>query len=786
MKLLWIAAAWTAGILLANRFDLHLWQWLILLGLALLGIILFRKNPRICFSQVLIATLYLGGITLCCYPSHSSFPTPAVWNDSGIHVTLYGRVQQPALIKDRSQSFVLNVESLTIGRTGETHPVAGKVLVFAPRLLEIGFDDHIQIYGQLETAPVFETFDYRTYLEHEGIHSLLSNGEITILGAGDNSGLLALIYRLRRASLELIYSLYPDPEASLLAGILVGMEAGIAPDLKRDFNRTGTSHIIAISGFNITIIAAVFQRKFRRWLGFRLGALAALLAVGFYTVLVGADAAVLRAAIMGSLSIMGEQSGRHAHGYAALGAASIIMSMIDPYVIWDGSFQLSFSATIGLLVFSPALENWTETALLKFCSASLVTRLLPIITENVICTLAAQLTTLPLTILLFRQISLSAFLINPVILPLQPGLMITGGLSVITGLFHPFAGQPLAWLAWPFPALTIRLVRAAARLPWPAIPLTSFWRTLLLVLYPIIVFPAAAMIHMPPEKHKEQLLRMLRSLTVCLFLLATILVWHNVNSLPDANLHIYLIDNGNQATVLITSPAGRNVLVGAGDSPIKLSNELGRRLPYLQPELDWWIIGANQDNAMLAIDGIQEHFPVGGILVLTEPGSRNYRIILNEMANRGIPIQTGRPGQQMDLGDDITLNILSTGSDGSALKIQFRELRILLNFGADPFVLQNCYLEPENYAPGVFLLAESGSLAMNPTDWLSRIQPGITLISVEAGNPAGHPAPAILTTLSQHTVLRTDQHGTIHLISDGRRIWAEVERTPKSADETKQ
>jgi competence protein ComEC len=130
---------------------------------------------------------------------------------------------------------------------------------------------------------------------------------------------LERLYQLRNAFHRTVESPFPEPEASLLSGILLGIESGISPQIREAFNATGTTHIIAISGFNITIVAGLFISFFGRAFGSRRGTLAAAIGILVYAVLVGADPAVVRAAVMGGLSLLALRLGRRTHGLASLG-----------------------------------------------------------------------------------------------------------------------------------------------------------------------------------------------------------------------------------------------------------------------------------------------------------------------------------------------------------------------------------------------------------------------------------------------------------------------------------
>ncbi|MBL8051659.1 MAG: ComEC/Rec2 family competence protein, partial [Anaerolineales bacterium] len=219
--------------------------------------------------------------------------------------------------------------------------------------------------------------------------------------------------------LENTYRLFQDPEASLFAGILFGVETGLPRKLQEAFKNTGTAHIIAISGFNIAIIAGVLFSTFKYIFNERISALLAIFGIFFYAFLVGGDSAVMRAAFMGSISLFARQVGRRNAGLNALAVVALIMALINPLVLWDVGFQLSFFATLGLILYAEPFSNFTESIIAKFTKNDTST-FTKIINENIVLTFAAQLTTIPIMAYHFNRISLISFIANPFILPVQP------------------------------------------------------------------------------------------------------------------------------------------------------------------------------------------------------------------------------------------------------------------------------------------------------------------------------------------------------------------------------
>ena len=197
---------------------------------------------------------------------------------------------------------------------------------------------------------------------------------------------------------------FPQPHAALLSGILLGVDSGLPRSLQDDFRTTGTAHIIAISGFNISVVAAVLMGALGSVLGQRRARPLALLGIAAYTVLAGADASVVRAALMGALVIVAQGLGRPAQALTALIFAAVAMTAWEPRILWDVGFQLSVGATLSLLLYSQALQS-AITALAQRWAGPTGARIASALGEFTVLTAAAQVLTLPLTAYYFRQLS---------------------------------------------------------------------------------------------------------------------------------------------------------------------------------------------------------------------------------------------------------------------------------------------------------------------------------------------------------------------------------------------
>ena len=317
-------------------------------------------------------------------------------------------------------------------------------LLQAPRYGTYAYGDLIRFSGTPLEPPEFDGFSYRDYLAREGIYTLIPNAEVEVLSPGHGSPLMAALLAAKQRAQTQIAAVLPEPQSSLLTGIVLGNETGIAPDVRDAFNATGTSHVIAISGFNMTLLAGLIGRLLalilprRRWTAFLLSAAA----VALYTLFVGADPGVVRAAIMSTLLIAAPLFRRRTYVPASLAFAALLMSLADPYVLWDVGFQLSFAAVLGLALFVTPLENALRSLLARRLDPGRTETVLRLLSEPLVVSLAAQIATLPLILYYFGRLSVASVLVNALILPVQTPILLLGGTATLVGPGRAAAGGP--------------------------------------------------------------------------------------------------------------------------------------------------------------------------------------------------------------------------------------------------------------------------------------------------------------------------------------------------------
>ena len=789
MPLFWVSLGFLLGICLAHTFSISIliWSILALFG-ASLGILFSRRKfPKIYqhlrqlteklqFSPTILSLVAvfvsLGAIRyeLALPANNPSFI--GYYNDREAEYVLDGVVIEPPDKRDTYTNLRLNIRQLRVTGEGKFTPVNGTLLARVSTTTDFVYGDLIRLEGRPVTPAENEDFSYREYLAIQGIYSYLYYPSTHLLLHGQGNPIKSALFTFKQNALEKIYNLYPDPEASLMAGILLGVEAGIPPSVQEAFRLTGTSHIIVISGFNITIIAALFAVFFSRILGKGKGAIVAAIGIILYTLLVGANAAVVRAALLGLLTLLGHQFGRRQVGLNSLAFTGALMAVVTPKVLWDVSFQLSFMATLGIMLYAEPLTKWFIGLSSHFLPRERAERLAGPVGEYFLLTLAAQVTTLPVMIYYFKRISLTSLIANPLILPAQPAVMVLGGISVLSGMIFKPLGQVIAWTAWPFIAYTIRVVEWLATIPHGSIPLGQVAFPLLLLFF-VILFTLTF--------HHSQITPLIKRLTpifpLTLIAVSTILVWRAAYYAPDNRLHITILDVGTGEAVLIQSPTGRSVLINGGPSTISLSDSLGRRLPPFNRNLDWLLTADIDEEDLSGITGNLERFPTGKVLWAGNNfGTRSILDLKAEITNLAIPITRAQVGQALELGQGAKLSVIYVNQRGAVLLLQWENFSMLLPMGMDFEALENIESNSMMRNISAVLLAESGYAPLNPPDLISYLNPQVALLSVAAGDRNGLPSPETIHALEGYNLLRTDQNGWIELTTDGNALWTHVQR----------
>lgn len=785
MTIVYLGTAWLAGIWLASNFNWPVSVWFAIGALGLAGSLFARNRINLRLGLICVTAVTLGGARYITAVPTINASHIAHYNDGG-EITLTGLVVAEPDVRDRSVNLRLRAETVTLPDGVET-AVAGDVQARVFRYPEIQYGMRLQLTGRIETPPEFEDFSYKDYLARQGVYSLMNLPAVTVLAEGQGQPLYHAIFAFKSRAQAAINRLIPDPEAALLSGILLGNDNGLPPDLADAFRATGMTHIIAISGFNIAILIAVFTGLAERFLPQRQAVILALVGIVLYTLLVGADASVVRAAIMGGLYLIASRYlGRPTFAYSSLFLAGWVMTAVNPFTLWDVGFQLSFAATLGLMLYAEPFGQWTRARLLRHLSASSVNQLMGWLSEAALVTLAAQILTLPLMMFYFGQASLISFPANALILPAQPGVMIWGGLAALTGMVVPAIGQVFGWIVWLFLAYTIGLVRAFAAVPGAAVPI-NVSPTAVLVLYAIIA-GLTWLAKQDRQKRAAALARLRHNLNQRVALSGSLLgvalaaMWGA--SQPDGRLHVAFLDVGQGDAIFIQTPSGRQILVDGGNYPSLLNDRLGRQMPFWDREIDLAVATHPDADHVAGLVGLFERYRVGRLLTDgSEMGDTAvYDAVLQAAQEAGTPIQQAQAGEIIRIDDGVRLEILHPGPERDdsnrnensvSIRLVYGDFSLLLTGDAEQAGEAAMLASGRPLSALLFKAGHHGSDSSSSRPFLEAVRPQIIIISVGADNNFGHPTPEMLQRAADvgAAVLRTDELGTIEVMSDGQAMW---------------
>jgi competence protein ComEC len=800
MTLVYLTVAWLAGIVLAKAVGMP-WYALPPVGLAaFLGLLLWRDNDRVRQGSVYALMLALGAGRFLLAVPHFDETSLATYNDAG-WVTLEGVVVGEPDERETYTNLRVRAERLVLPDDTEL-AVEGLVLVQAERYPRRQYGDRVQVEGLLKTPPVLEEFSYRDYLARQGIYSLIRRAQVTLLAENQASPIRYYLFVFKRYAQSTIASILPEPQASLLTGILLGVDTGIPSDLMDDFSATGTTHIIAISGFNFTIIASILAGLARWSLGKRRAFWVAVAGVVVYTILVGASAPVVRAAIMGVLWLLAQRLGRETYAPASLAAAAFVMTVWDPDVLWDIGFQLSFAATIGLVLYTEPLEWFLERALARVTAPERAQAIVSSISEALLVTLGATVTTLPVAVYHFGRLSLVTLASNLLVLPVQSYLMMAGGLATLMGLALRPLGQAVGWIAWVFLTYTIEIVRLMARVGGGSVPVRmEGW---MVWSYYILLGGLTWWLAQPRERRRELWARFNADVhtkaivgAAAVLLILAFFAWR---ALPDGRLHVAFLDVGQGDAIFIETPSGKQMLIDGGPSEPVLLSQLGRQMPFWDRTLDVMVLTHPDVDHVTGLVGVLERYQVDRVIFRElQTDSDTYAYWLSLLESEGAEVYRGEAGLHMALDQGLEMRVLhpgatltagageSTNNHSIVARLTYGAVSVLLPGDIEAEVERQLVREhgtgPVRPVQGdaslrstVLKVAHHGSCTSTTEEFLEAVAPEIVVISVGKENDFGHPCAEVLERLGDLPTYRTDEHGTVEVISDGTRVWMSVQR----------
>jgi len=592
-------------------------------------------------------------------------------------------------------------------------------------------------------------FDNRNYLRGKGIgaETFAEGKDVKLVGEYPVNPLFALGYSVKMWIVNAIKAYLPEQNAALLNSMLIGYTDEVDEQTKQDFNTAGLTHLMAVSGMNVTfvLLPILFLAKKLRQNRKRAGIIG-LGTLFIFLFITGFAPSIVRACLMGALVLLSRMIDKDADFATSIALAALLMEVVNPMVVFDLGFQFSFCATIGIVLMSrPISKSFDSYKMPKT------------IAETLSVTIAAQLSVMPIMISYFNQVSLVSLLSNLLVVPMSGVITVLGfvlaGISGVSLLADPVAAAV---------NLLIGIVRVVAQwsasLPGAIMKLPDFGIIGSMTYFAFLIFLF---------QYKKFSAHMAKRTAVVFLVLCMILV--GCQFLPGNRLQITVLDVGQGDSIFITTPQGRNILIDTGDGKTPLSRLL---LGIGIAKLDLLILTHSHADHVGGVEELKKWILIDEIYV---PANRSEPVFDSLSAKRIAA------GNYLSVEENLSLSFLNpqnaTITTSDETSANDNSVVALLTFGNFDMLLTGDIGQKteailiENQMPQrieVLKVAHHGSNESSSENFLSYnvFQNGI--ISV-GKNMYGHPNPKAIARLqaSGCRVLRTDYGGAVTISTDG-------------------
>ena len=682
-----------------------------------------------------------------------------------------------------------------------------RVAATLPRYPVVIPGDQVVVDGAIRPRP---DSSYGVYLLRIGAAGTLTSRTLDLEPAPASPG--RRLEELRRGAATALDQVLPEPEAGLAAGILIGLRDLVDRDLAAAFTTAGASHVVAISGWNIAIVATAIAAMTGR-LGRRRRSIVTVIAIVAYVAFAGASASVVRAALMAGVVLLARETGRAGRATAALGWAATLLLVSDPGLIGDAGFQLSSLATAGLIAWATPLTGWLERVGRG--------RLPRWFTESLGVSLAAQAATLPVILVSFGRLAVLSPAVNLLVVPLVAPAMaaglvaLAGGLLVLAGL-PAVVGAVLAAPGWVILRILVGVVEASAALPFASVTLEAPFDLAVAAAAALGLAaitwrrrtrpqeatqpgrtpeprppgaaqgaaeasaraqrPNATPSRVTPSPGRG---RAVGRAAVAALVIALSVAGGVVASRPAGIARVSILDVGQGDAVLVEGSRGGRLLVDGGPDPDRLLVVLDRRIPPWDRRIDAVILTHPHEDHVAGLAILLSRYRVGRVfepgMIGPGPGYAAWQRTLSAAGSAARAVLAA--GDHLSV-DEIALRVLwpiagrvpTTPPDGGT-GINNVSIVLLGQVGDRRFLLMGDVEEAIDPSllteglPSVDLLkvAHHGSKTATTQAFVDAVRPAVAVASAGTGNPYGHPAKATLERLADAgaRVLRTDRDGSV-------------------------
>lgn len=747
-----LLAALATGILFMENFSPTLKTFLAMCASVTVGIILAtwkKETATVTKAVALIVFFVIGALR---FYAADNLPANDISKFEGQTVKIFGTVRDEPQVKTLSngltqQRFIVEVEK--VGKT----PASGAIILTAyDEIKPARIGDKISADGKIKFITNYKNpgqIDNATRLKSDGITARMSAGksgvEIEQVEGSFWIKFLRIVASIRQHYKNSMAGVMSSEDAAAIFAMLFGGYAGLNPDLVEEFATTGIVHILSVSGSHMSLLAAATAAlclllKIPRTPTLIIG----IFVIFTYTILSGMLPQVIRSAIMGILVFYGTAMQYENISARFLTLTALAMLINQPLLIYDISFQLSFSSTAGLIYISQDLRMKMHKLPRWF-------------TMPAAMTISAQIASLPVVIWYFNRVPLSSVLANVFVMPLLEIVIVGGLLGGLVALVIPFAGKIFFVVESLIFGAGAELNKLFANLPFSSIQVPTLGIAAGFIYYVALIF------------------RQKKILALLIILLA-------INFFkPGGNVEISFVDVGQGDCCVVLTPNRKCLIFDTGGVREKAFDIGGRVvIPYLKHEnifsVDTIFLSHVHDDHSGGAGTIIRQMPVREIITANENKSE-YAAVFGISEHKLTNLRAGQQGEIFKI-DGVTIEILYAPKVGTGNEIS-NVYRV--SYGAVSFLITGDLVtenekqmldEKINVTSTVLKVGHHGSHTSSSEEFLRAVNPKVAVICVGYGNNFGHPRPEVLERLEKiHAkIYRTDLDGLIKFKTDGQKL----------------
>jgi competence protein ComEC len=715
-------------------------------------------------------------------------------------------IESPSSYPDKN---VLIIRCVRLIKNGAYIPVAGGVRLVIPADLNFSYGDFIRFHSSLKKIQNFNNpggFDYERYLNRQGVYAIgfiADASGIIILRKNSANHLKSRLESFRMSLKQIIYQNASSPQREIIEARTIGNQTAIPADIRDNFSKTGTSHILSISGLHIGMVAAIafffisLLLKSSEYLMLRLNiikvsAAAAFILVLIYALIAGMGVTVIRSALMALVFLVALIFGKQRDLYNTLALAGLVILVISPAALFDISFQLSFAAVLAIIYIVPRFSDLSfhQFPHLPHWSQSIIRYLYMLI----LVSLAATIGTLPLIIYYFNRVSSVTIIANLIAVPLLGTLTLAiAMLFLLAAFFSPAVAGFFVKITSFFVLISIEIINKLASLSWSSFGITKPNIPEIVVFY---LFLALLIQFVDTRRGVKGYF--LRHPLVLRYMLVSMLaffigdaIYLTLKDKLSSDLRITAIDVGQGSAILVRFPGGENMLIDGGGFA-NSSFDTGKMViaPYLYHErinkIDTVILTHPHPDHMLGLFCILDNFNVREFWSTEIIGDdENNQKLQKIIMERKIKIVRLTGEISVKNIHNVATNFLwpphiseFAAKELSDDDINEASLVFQIKYGKTSFLIpgdisaniENIFVRSgKDLKSDVLFVPHHGSVHSSSSDFIKKVACRYAVVSAGKGNTFHHPHPLTLERYkaAQVQVLRTDQDGAVTFTTDG-------------------